>query len=74
MSVVSDIEHNGSADVTMHNLSFKELIRRRHLCEIDSKVLKEYALNKDNFYAKDIQCEAIKELALRTEQGFDKNY
>jgi hypothetical protein len=73
LSVVSDTEHNGSTDVTMHELIFKELIRRQKVSEIESKVLKEYALNKGSLYPKDIQCEAIKELALRTEQGPDKN-
>ncbi len=74
LSVVSDTEHNGSADVTMHELIFKELIRRKKLSEIESNVLKEYVLNKGSLYSKDIQCEAIKELALRTEWGSDKNY
>ncbi len=74
LSVVSDTEHNGKADVTMHMLIFKELIRRKKLSEIESSVLKEYVLNKGGFYPKYIQCEAIKELALRTEQGSDKNY
>jgi hypothetical protein len=74
LSVVSDTEHNGSADVTMRKLIFKEIIRRKRLSEIKSSVLKEYVLNKGGLYSKDIQCEAIEELALRTERGSDKNY
>jgi hypothetical protein len=53
-------------DVTMRKLSFKELLRRGELKAADSNTLKDYALNEDNIYGKDIQCEAIKELAKRT--------
>ena len=74
LNVVSDTQVNGNVDVTMHKLIFKELIRRNKLSEIKSKVLKEYVLNKGSLYSKDIQCEAIKELASRTERGSDKNY
>jgi len=74
LSVVSDTEHNSKTEVTMHKLIFKELIRRKKLSEIESNVLKEYVLNKGSLYSKDIQCEAIKELALRTKGGSDKNY
>lgn len=73
VSIVGNIKNNDSTDVTMHKLSLKELIRRKQLNKVGGKVLKEYAINKNNYYSKDIQCEAIKELALRTEAGFEKN-
>jgi hypothetical protein len=53
-------------DVMVRKLSFKELLRRGELRAADSNTLKDYALNEDNIYGKDIQCEAIKELAKRT--------
>ncbi len=73
LKAVSDTGHNSKADITMHKLIFKELIRREKLGEIESKVLKEYALNKGSLYSRDVQCEAIKELASRTERGSDTN-
>lgn len=56
-------------DVAMRKLNFKELLRRGDLSQADSKALMAYALNKDNIYGKDIQCEAMKKLAERTAKG-----
>lgn len=56
-------------DVTMRKLNFKELLRRGKLDQIDSKSLREYAINKGNLYGKDIQFEAMKNLAERTAKG-----
>ncbi|MDD5327745.1 MAG: hypothetical protein PHY02_08030 [Phycisphaerae bacterium] len=56
-------------DVTMRKLNFKELSRRGKLDQIDSKALREYAVNKGNLYGKDIQFEAMKALAERTAKG-----
>ena len=53
-------------DVMMRKLSFNELLRRGQLKAADSSALKVYAVNKGNLYGKDIQCEAMKELAERT--------
>ena len=70
LSVVENT--NGSddeKDVTIRKLNFKELLRRGKLNQADSNALKIYAINKGNLYGKDIQCEAIKNLAERTAKG-----
>ena len=54
-------------------ISFKELLHRGKLNQADSNVLKVYAVNKGNLYGKDIQCEAIKNLAERTAKGNKRN-
>lgn len=72
VNIVGSIELDDSTDVSMHKLSFEELIRRKQLNRIASRVLKEYALDKDNVYGKSIQCEAIKELAIRTARTSNK--
>jgi len=64
--IVEEIEGADEYDVTMRKLSFNELVRREHLGAADSKALKVYAINRGNLYSKDIQCEAMKELAERT--------
>jgi hypothetical protein len=66
VGIVAKTESYDCNDVTMRKLSFNELLRRGQLKAADSKTLKDYALNEDNIYGKDIQCEAIKELAKRT--------
>jgi len=66
VGIVEKTESHDYNDVTMRKLSFNELLRREQLKAADSKTLKDYALNEDNIYGKDIQCEAIKELAKRT--------
>lgn len=66
VDIVENTESYDQNDVTMRKLSFKELLRRKQLKAADSKALRDYALNEDNAYGKDIQCEAIKELANRT--------
>ncbi|MBN1391313.1 MAG: hypothetical protein JW947_00750 [Sedimentisphaerales bacterium] len=60
-------------DVAMRKLNFIELLRRGRLNQLDSSALKNYALNKDNIYGKDIQCEAIKILAERTAKSKPAN-
>ena len=67
--LLSVVENTGIDDkngVMMRKLSFNELVRRKQLEAADSKALKVYAINKDGLYGKDVQCEAIKELAERT--------
>ncbi|UCF44409.1 MAG: hypothetical protein JSV99_05735, partial [Planctomycetota bacterium] len=66
VGIVEKTASDDNNDVTMRKLSFNELLRREQLKGTSSKMLKDYALNKDNIYGKDIQCEAIKELAKRT--------
>jgi len=66
LSIVEDTETLDKNDITMRKLNFNELVRRQKQSQIDSRVLKVYALNEGNLFGKDIQCEAIKELARRT--------
>ncbi len=67
--LLSIIEKTGGADrndVMMRRLNFDELFRREQLNEIDSSSLKVYAKDEDHLYGKDIQCQAIRELTIRS--------
>jgi hypothetical protein len=66
VSVVENTKGDGENDVTMRRLSFGELARREKLSAVDSNTLKVYATNKRRLYSRDIQCEAMRELAQRT--------
>jgi hypothetical protein len=66
LSIVENIKGDDKNDVMMRKLNFDELIRREQLGEIDSNALKIYARDEGGLYGKDIQCRAIKELAVRT--------
>ncbi|TFG50632.1 MAG: hypothetical protein E4H40_00910 [Candidatus Brocadiia bacterium] len=66
ISVTENTESSDETDVTMRNLSFNEILRRNRQNCIMSNALKVYAVNEHRFYAKNIQCAAMKELAKRT--------
>ena len=66
LSVVENAEGDDKNDVMMRKLNFNELLHREQLNEIDGNALKVYAMDEGNLYGKDIQCQAIKELAVRT--------
>ena len=66
LSVVESTQGDDKNDVMIRQLNFNELLRRGQLEAIDSNALKIYAINTGNLYNKDIQCEAMKELAGRT--------
>jgi len=66
LSIVENTQGDDKNDVMIRQLNFNELLRRGQLEAIDSSALKVYAINKSNLYNKDIQCEAMKELAGRT--------
>ncbi|MHC4186779.1 MAG: hypothetical protein ACYST2_00625 [Planctomycetota bacterium] len=66
LSMVENIEGNDQNDMIMRKLCFDELFRRVRLDHVNSQVLKVYAVNDENMYGKDIQCEALQELADRT--------
>lgn len=66
LSIVENIKGNDQNDVTMRKLNFNEVLRREKLSQVNSKVLTVYAINQSNLYGKDIQCEAMGELAERT--------
>jgi hypothetical protein len=65
LDVVENTTGSEDAEITMRQLCFKELHRRESMHEVGSAALKVYATNGKT-YGKDIQCEAMKELALRT--------
>ena len=64
--MVENIESNDEYDIMMRKLSFHELARTSRISEVDSNVLRYYCLDEDGLYDKQIQCEAMKELAART--------
>ena len=64
--IVEQTEGTDQYDVMMRRLSFNELVRREQLGAADSRALKVYAVNRANLYGKDIQCQAMRELAERT--------
>ena len=66
LRVVESTESNDKNDVMMRKLSFNELLRREELDRVAGNALKVYAVNEGSVYGKDIQCEAMKELAKRT--------
>lgn len=66
LSVIGKTKGDDKNDVAMRKLSFNELVRRGQVNAAASNVLKIYAINEGNLYGKDIQCEAMKELAKRT--------
>ena len=66
LSIVENTEDNDQKDVTMRRLNFNELLRRKKLNQVNSTALKVYAINRGNLYGKDIQCEAMRQLAERT--------
>jgi hypothetical protein len=67
LGIIENTDGTDKNDVTMRKLCFNEVIRRSQQNEIDSFALKVYSINENNLYGKDIQCEAMKEMALRTE-------
>lgn len=69
LSVVENTAGNDPNDVTMRKLNFNELLRREKQNQISSSVLKIYAINQGNLYGKRIQCEAVRELAVRTSRA-----
>jgi hypothetical protein len=66
VGTVENTKGGAKKDVIMKKLAFNELVRRQRLDVVGSNVLKVYAMNKGNRYGKDIQCEAMKQLAQRT--------
>ncbi len=66
LSVIENTRGDDKNDVMMRKLNFNELLRREQLNEIDSDALKVYAVDEGNLYGKDIQCQAMKELTVRT--------
>jgi hypothetical protein len=66
LSIVESTGGDNKNDVMMRKLNFDELYRREQLNEIDSGSLKVYAKDAKHLYGKDIQCQAMNELTIRT--------
>jgi hypothetical protein len=66
LSIVENVKDNDQKDVTIRKLNFNEVLRREKLNQVKSKVLVVYAIDQDHLYGKDIQCQAMGELAKRT--------
>lgn len=72
LGVIEDTASEEVKDVDMRKMSFREVLRRQQLQEIDSTALKDYAVNDRELYDKQIQHEAMKELFERTVSGSGK--
>lgn len=66
LEVVENTSKNDPKEITMCKLCFYEILRRGKQNQIHSKGLKFYVVNEGNYYSKDIQREALKELSVRT--------
>jgi len=66
LKVVENTKGKNKKNVTMRQLVFNELVRREQLDLMSSKTLNFYTMNKGSVYDKQIQCEAMTELAKRT--------
>lgn len=66
LDIVEKTSGKNNRDVMMRKFGFGELLRRDKLSYAASKSLKVYAIDKDRLYGKNIQCEAMEELATRT--------
>ncbi len=66
LGIIENTKGDDAKDVMMRKLGFNELVRRGQLYAVSGKTLKVYAIDAGNLYGKDIQCEAMKELAERT--------
>ena len=66
INIIEDTGSSDSNDVSMRRFAFNEMVRRGLLCKVDGPTLRVYALNSNNLYGKTIQCEALKELSIRT--------
>jgi hypothetical protein len=67
VGIAEKTKSDDNNDVMMRKLSFNELLRREELDKVASNALKVYAINDGELYGRDIQCEAMRELAKRTE-------
>jgi hypothetical protein len=66
LGVIENTEGDDKNDIAMRKLTFNEVLRREQQSEIDSSALSVYAVDDKDFYGKDIQCAAMKELTRRT--------
>lgn len=68
LDIVENIESADAAEISMRKLSLHELMRTSRISEVDSNVLRYYCMDEEGLYDRQIQFEAMKELAERTRQ------
>ena len=73
MKIIKKTRGKNKKNVAMREMVFKELARRERLSALSSKTLNFYTINKGNVYDKNIQCEAMMELAKRTRKQLEEN-
>jgi len=66
LSIIEDLQENEGNDLTMRKICFNEMLRRDLRNHIDSQALEVYAVDSNCNYGKDIQSQAMMELAQRT--------
>ena len=66
LGVIENTDSSDNNDIVMRKIAFNEVLRRDSRHEVASSALKVYAVDGDKFYGKDIQCQAMQELAQRT--------
>ncbi|MBN1457864.1 MAG: hypothetical protein JW912_08430 [Sedimentisphaerales bacterium] len=66
LSIIEDLQEDEENDVTMRKICFNEMLRRDLRNHIDSQALEVYAVDSNRSYGKEIQSQAMMELAQRT--------
>jgi len=69
LDIVENADGTDEYDMTMRKLGFHELARTGRLSDIDSLALSYVCMDEDGLFDKRMQCEAMQELAARTEQS-----
>jgi hypothetical protein len=59
----------GPLDIAMRSMCFNELVRRGDLWAVSSQAVRVYILDEGGLFGKSIQCQALAELADRTQKG-----
>ncbi len=69
LDIVENADGTDEYDMTMRKLGFHELARTGRLSDIDSHALGYVCMDEDGLFDKRMQCEAMQELATRTDQS-----
>lgn len=69
LDIVENADGTDEYDMTMRKLGFHELARTGRLSDIDSNALGYVCMDEDGLFDRRMQCEAMQELAARTEQS-----
>ncbi len=69
LDIVENTDGTEEHDMTMRKIGFHELARTGRLSDIDSNALGYVCMDEDGLFDRRMQCEAMQELAARTEQS-----